>query len=72
MTEYGFSLVSLIGNQMLEKPGLSKRIFTAISDINVRMLCLGASAYNFNILVKDSDGAKAVQNLHAEFIEGNK
>jgi aspartate kinase len=68
VTELGFSLVSLIGNQMLEKPGLAKKIFASIEDINVRMLCLGASAYNFNILVKDTDGNRAIQNLHKEFI----
>ena len=67
-TDLGLTLVSLIGNQMLEKSGLSKRIFTSIEEINVRMLCLGASAYNFNILVKDSDGDKAIQLLHKEFI----
>jgi aspartate kinase len=67
-TEFGFSLVSLIGNQMFEHAGLAKRIFSSIEDINVRMLCLGASAYNFNILVKQSDGDRAIQNLHNEFI----
>jgi aspartate kinase len=68
VTEFGFALVSLIGNQMLEQPGLAKRIFSSIEDINVRMLCLGASAYNFNILVKQNDGDRAIQNLHSEFI----
>lgn len=67
-SEIGFTLISLIGNQMLEKPGLAKKIFANIEDINVRMLCLGASAYNFNILVNDKDGEKAITNLHAEFI----
>jgi aspartate kinase len=68
VTEFGFALVSLIGNQMFEQPGLAKRIFSSIEDINVRMLCLGASAYNFNILVKQNDGDRAIQNLHSEFI----
>ena len=69
VTELGFSLVSLIGNQMLEHSGLGKRIFSSIENINVRMLCLGASAYNFNILVRQSDSDKAIQNLHKEFIK---
>ena len=68
ISEPGHTLISLIGNQMLEEAGLAKRIFTSIEDINVRMLCLGASAYNFNILIKDHDGDKAIQNLHKEFI----
>ncbi len=68
VVEKDFTLVSLIGNQMLEQAGLSKRIFSSISDINVRMLCLGASPYNFNILVKNTDGDSAIQKLHKEFI----
>lgn len=68
VTEHNLTLVSLIGNKMLEQSGLAKRIFSSISDINVRMLCLGASPYNFNILVDKKDGDKAIQNLHKEFI----
>lgn len=67
-TQYGFSLISLIGNKMLEQHGLAKRVFSSIEDINVRLMCLGASAYNFNLLVKEGDGNKAIQNLHREFI----
>ena len=66
--EKGFTLVSLIGNTMLEQAGLAKRIFSVIDDINVRMLCLGASPYNFNILVQNNLGDKAIQKLHKEFI----
>ncbi|MBD64578.1 MAG: lysine-sensitive aspartokinase 3 [Halobacteriovoraceae bacterium] len=67
-TEYGFSLISLIGNKMLEQAGLAKRVFAAIEDINVRMLCLGASPYNFNILVTEKESNDAIGLLHKEFI----
>ncbi len=69
LSEPGYTLVSLIGNQMLEQAGLAKRVFLSIPEINVRMLCLGASAYNFNLLVKDADGDQAIKNLHQEFIK---
>ncbi len=68
ITETGHTLISLIGNQMLEKHGLAKRIFSAIGDVNVRMLCLGASEFNFNLLVTEKDGDNAIKNLHKEFI----
>ncbi len=68
VTEKGFTLVSLIGNEMLEQCGLGKRIFNNLENINVRMLCLGASAYNFNILVTKEDGDQAITKLHQEFI----
>jgi len=66
--EDGFSLVSLIGNNINHTAGLAKKIFTAIEDINVRMICLGASKHNFCFLVDAVHGEKAIQRLHAEFI----
>jgi len=66
--EEGLSLVSLIGNNINHTAGLAKKIFSAIEDINVRMICLGASKHNFCFLVDSSCGEKAIQRLHAEFI----
>ncbi|MFN3698474.1 MAG: lysine-sensitive aspartokinase 3 [Pseudobdellovibrio sp.] len=68
LIEDGLSLVSLIGNNINHTPGLAKKIFSAIEDINVRMICLGASKHNFCFLVDSSFGEKAIQRLHAEFI----
>ena len=68
VTEIGHTLISLIGNQMLETSGLAKRIFDSIGEVNVRMLCLGASPYNFNLLVNEKDGDATVIKLHKEFI----
>ncbi len=67
--ECGYSLVSLIGNNINHTAGLAKKIFTAIEDINVRMICLGASKHNFCFLVDGTQGDKAIQKLHNEFIQ---
>jgi len=67
--ECGYSLVSLIGNNINHTAGLAKKIFTAIEDINVRMICLGASKHNFCFLVDGVQGDKAIQKLHSEFIQ---
>ena len=66
--EDNLALVSLIGNNINHTAGLAKKIFEAISDINVRMICLGASKHNFCFLVKEDDGATVVQKLHQQFI----
>lgn len=63
------TMVSLIGNKINHTPGLAKKIFQAIDDINVRMICLGASRHNFCFLVSDQEGAQALRRLHACFIE---
>lgn len=67
--ECGYSLVSLIGNNINHTAGLAKKIFSAIDDINVRMICLGASKHNFCFLVDGVQGDKAIQKLHSEFIQ---
>lgn len=66
--EDGLALVSLIGNNINHTPNFAKRIFETITNINVRMICLGASKHNFCFLVKEQDGAEVIQKLHNHFI----
>lgn len=67
--EEGLTLVSLIGNRINHTPGLARQIFDSISDINVRMICLGASRHNFCFLVAEDKGDETVRRLHASFVE---
>lgn len=67
--EEGLCLISLIGNNINHTPGLAKGVFDAIPDINVRMICLGASKHNFCFLVAESQAEEAIRRLHRSFIE---
>ncbi len=67
--EAGYSLVSLIGNELTHKAALAKIIFGTINDVNIRMMSLGASSYNFNFLVKEEDSKIVIQKLHRALIE---
>jgi aspartate kinase len=62
-------LISLIGNNINHTPGLSKKIFETIPDINVRMICLGASKHNFCFLVHESNANEVITRLHQTFID---
>ena len=66
--EENLSLISLIGNNINHTAGLAKKIFDSISDINVRMICLGASKHNFCFIVDGSQGDEAIKRLHKTFI----
>ncbi|MBC7420667.1 MAG: lysine-sensitive aspartokinase 3 [Bdellovibrio sp.] len=68
--EKDLGLVSLIGNNINHTPGLAKRIFEAISEINVRMICYGASRHNFCFLVDEGHASHVIQKLHQKFITG--
>lgn len=66
--EKNLNLVSLIGNNINHTPGLAKKIFDAIADVNVRMICYGASRHNFCFLVNEEKGTEVIQKLHRQFI----
>lgn len=70
--EKNLSLVSLIGNKIITTAGLAHQIFDSIKNINIRMICYGASVHNFCFLVKDEDGHKVIQKLHSKFITPTK
>lgn len=65
--EENLSLISLIGNNINHTAGLANKIFETIPDINVRMICLGASKHNFCFLVDDDNGPATIQKLHRQF-----
>ncbi|MFK8139487.1 MAG: lysine-sensitive aspartokinase 3 [Bdellovibrionales bacterium] len=63
------SLISIIGNRVQETAGLSKTIFSEISDVNVRMICVGASENNVGFLVASAEAESALKKLHKKFLE---
>jgi aspartate kinase len=67
--EENLALVSLIGNNINHTPGLAKKIFETIPDVNVRMICLGASKHNFCFMISEPKGAEVINRLHKTFIE---
>ena len=67
--EKNMALVSIIGNNINHTPGVSLKIFEQLSNINIRMICQGASIHNFCILVDEEEGKKAVNKIHETFIQ---
>lgn len=67
--ETGYSLISLIGNDLYNRANLARTIFGSMEEMNVRMMSLGASPYNFNFLVKEADSKTCIQKLHQNLIE---
>ncbi|HEX5797902.1 MAG TPA: aspartate kinase [Candidatus Saccharimonadales bacterium] len=71
--ENGMSLVSLIGNDINNTPGLAGKIFSCLetkdSKIAIRMICQGASKHNFCFVVEGKYGEESTRKLHKHFIE---
>lgn len=67
--ERGFSIVSLIGDDMKNQSGASGRMFEAIGrkGINIRAIAQGSSEKNVSAVVYTHDVEPTVQAIHQEF-----
>lgn len=70
VVEEGFDLVTVVGNNMHSAAGITSRIFAAVTDYNLRMICYGANPHNMSFLVKDDDSTDIVKVLHRALFEG--
>jgi len=61
------AIVCLVGENIREKPGVASQIFSAIEDINVRMISQGASEINITFVIDEKDVPEAVRRLHKKF-----
>ena len=61
------AIVCMVGDNIRYTPGVSSRAFTALKDINVRMISQGASLLNISVVVAAADLKSAVESLHREF-----
>jgi aspartate kinase len=66
------ALVCLVGEKIRRRPDIASRVFRAISDIDVRMICQGASERSISFLVDESKAEEAVQRLHGLFFPPEK
>ena len=64
------AIVCLVGEELRSTPRIASRVFTALGEINVRMISQGASEMNLSLVVREGDADHAVRKLHAEFFEG--
>lgn len=69
LVEENYDLVTVVGNNMHSAAGVSSRIFAAIADFNLRMICYGANPHNMSFLVSDSDSTGVVKALHRSLLE---
>ncbi len=57
------AIVCVIGEDLRGTPGMLAKVFTAIRDINVRMVSQGASEINISFVIEESDVPEAVRRL---------
>ena len=61
------AIVCVVGDNIRRTPGVAARVFSALGDVNVRMISQGASRLNLSFVVAGPDASTAVRLLHEEF-----
>jgi aspartate kinase len=61
------AIVCLVGENIREKAGVAAQVFSALEDINVRMISQGASEINITFVIDEADVPEAVRRLHKRF-----
>jgi aspartate kinase len=61
------ALVCLVGENIRRQPEVASRVFATVSDIDVRVLCQGASERTLSFLVDESKAEESVRRLHNAF-----
>lgn len=67
--EIGLAIIALVGNSITHTSGLARYLFTELEDINIRMICMGASSHNVCFLVDEEVAPEVVRRLHRVFLE---
>lgn len=66
------ALVCLVGEDIRRQPDVASRVFAAVADMDVRMICQGASDRTISFLVEESKVEESVQRLHGIFFPQTK
>jgi aspartate kinase len=61
------ALVCLVGENIRRQPDVASRVFAAVSDMDVRVVCQGASDRTISFLVEESKVDESVRRLHGIF-----
>jgi len=69
LVEENYYLVTVVGNSLHSAAGVLSRIFAAIADYNLRIICFGANPHNISFLVSDKDSTGVVKALDRSLFE---
>ena len=63
------ALIALIGNNLDQNPGIAANLFSELIDINLRLICHGASPHNICFLVDEKVANDVVRRVHKIIME---
>ncbi|HJV49014.1 MAG TPA: lysine-sensitive aspartokinase 3 [Geothrix sp.] len=64
------AIIAAVGERLKSTPGLGAQLLTALGDINVEMISMGANEINLSLVVKGESTAEALRRLHRVLVGG--
>jgi aspartate kinase len=66
------ALICLVGENVRRLPGVVSRLFSAVSDLDMRVIWQGGSDRSLSFLVEESSADEAIRRLHTVFFPDRK
>jgi len=63
------ALVCLVGEKVRRQPEIASQVFRALSEVDLRMFCQGASERNISFLVDEAQAEDSLRKLHRLFFQ---
>jgi aspartate kinase len=60
----GRAIIAAVGERLKSTPGLGAQLLTALGDINVEMISMGANEINLSLVVQQEHTSEALRRLH--------
>lgn len=60
----GRAIIAAVGERLKSTPGIGARLLTALGDINVEMISMGANEINLSLVVEQERTSEALRRLH--------
>ena len=64
--EKDLAIISIVGMNFSSQSGIASTIFSALKDVNIRMISFGASDINFTLVIDAKELDRSVKSLHKE------
>ena len=65
------ALVSLVGEKVRRQPEIASQVFGTLADVDLRMICQGASERCISFLVEEARAEEVVRRLHRLFFQSH-
>lgn len=62
--EKDLAIISIVGMNFSSQSGIASTIFSALKDVNIRMISFGASDINFTLVIDAKELERSVKSLH--------